>query len=63
MSHEERPAPRPPAQPDRPVEDALSPAKELRERARASRSERLGDSSPIGPETTPPLDAEGTPEP
>jgi len=53
-------APRPPEPPERPVEDALSPAKERRDRAMESRSERVGDGTPIGPETSPPVDPDST---
>jgi hypothetical protein len=36
-------------------EDELSPAKELRDRVAASRSERVGDTTPVGgPVTSPP---------
>lgn len=41
-------------------DDALTPGNVIRERARESRTERLGDGTPTGPFTSPPVDPEQT---
>lgn len=41
-------------------DDALTPGNVIRERARESRTERLGDGTPTGPFTSPPVDPERT---
>jgi hypothetical protein len=38
------------------TEDQLSPGKVVRDLQRSSRSERLGDNTPTGPATSPPVD-------
>jgi hypothetical protein len=40
------------------AEDQLSPGKIVRDRERSSRTERIGDSTPTGPATSPPVDPE-----
>ncbi len=41
-------------------DDALTPGRVIRDNARKSRTERLGDGTPTGPVTSPPVDPERT---